>query len=72
MYTVPQNWCIRENYGVDVRTVMKQKDKKEKKSTWYFGDTKTKASVRKIKIGDTLINELKEFKKFQIEQQLTY
>lgn len=62
----------KRNYGVDVREVMKQKGKREEKSAWYFGDTKTKASVRKIKIGDTLIRELKEYKKFQIEQQLTY
>lgn len=62
----------KRNYGVDVRTVMKQKGKKEEKSAWYFGDTKTKSSVRKIKIGDTLIRELKEYRKFQIEQQLIY
>lgn len=62
----------KRNYGVDIRTVMKQKGKKEEKSAWYFGDTKTKASVRKIKIGDTLIRELREYKKFQIEQQLIY
>lgn len=62
----------KRNYGVDVRAVMKQKGKREEKSAWYFGDTKTKASVRKIKIGDTLIKELREYKKFQIEQQLIY
>lgn len=62
----------KRNYGVDIRTVMKQKGKKEEKSAWYFGDTKTKASVRKIKIGDTLIRELREYKKYQIEQQLIY
>ena len=62
----------KRNYGVDVRQVMKQKGKREEKSAWYFGDTKTKSSVRKIKIGDTLIKELKEYKKFQLEQQLLY
>jgi integrase len=62
----------KRNYGVDIRTVMKQKGKKEEKSAWYFGDTKTKSSVRKIKIGDTLIKELREYKKFQLEQQLIY
>lgn len=62
----------KRNYGVDVRAVMKQKGKKEEKSAWYFGDTKTKSSVRKIKIGDTLIKELREYKKFQLEQQLIY
>ena len=62
----------KRNYGVDIRAVMKQKGKKEEKSAWYFGDTKTKSSVRKIKVGDTLIRELREYKKFQIEQQLIY
>ena len=62
----------KRNYGVDIRKVMKEKGKKEEKSAWYFGDTKTKASVRKIKIGDTLIRELREYKKHQIEQQLIY
>ena len=62
----------KRNYGVDVRAVMMLKGKREEKSAWYFGDTKTKASVRKIKIGDTLIKELREYKKLQIEQQLIY
>lgn len=62
----------KRNYGVDVRQVMKQKGKKEEKSAWYFGDTKTGASVRKIKIGDTLIAELKEYRKMQMENQLQY
>ena len=62
----------KRNYGVDVRQVMKQKGKKEEKSAWYFGDTKTLSSVRKIKIGDTLIKELAEYKKMQLEQQLLY
>lgn len=62
----------KRNYGVDVRKVMKEKGKREEKSAWYFGDTKTVASNRKIKIGDTLISELKEYRKFQMEQQLLY
>lgn len=62
----------KRNYGVDIREVMKQKGKREEKSAWYFGDTKTAASVRKIKIGNTLINELKEYKKMQLENQLQY
>lgn len=62
----------KRNYGVDVRKVIKEKGKKEEKSAWYFGDTKTKSSVRKLKIGDTLINELKEYRKMQLEQQLLY
>lgn len=62
----------KRNYGVDIRQVMKQKGKKEEKSAWYFGDTKTDSSVRKIKIGDTLINELREYRKIQLEHQLQY
>lgn len=62
----------KRNYGVDVREVKKQKGKKEEKSAWYFGDTKTPASVRKIKIGDTLVNELREYKKMQMKNQLMY
>ncbi|MBR4932609.1 MAG: site-specific integrase, partial [Alphaproteobacteria bacterium] len=59
-------------YGVDIREVMKQKGKREEKSAWYFGETKTAASVRKIKIGDTLINELREYRKMQLEYQMQY
>ena len=62
----------KRNYGVDVRQVMKKKGKREEKSAWYFGDTKTASSVRKIKIGATLINELKEYKKKQLENQMMY
>ena len=62
----------KRNYGVDVRQVMKQKNKKEEKSAWYFGDPKTVSSNRKIKIGDTLIRELREFRTMQLENQLMY
>lgn len=62
----------KRNYGVDVRQVMKQKNKKEEKSAWYFGDPKTPSSTRKIKIGNTLIQELREFRTMQLENQLMY
>lgn len=62
----------KRNYGIDVRKVMKEKGKKEEKSAWYFGDTKTAASVRKIKIGATLIQELKEYKIMQKQNMLMY
>lgn len=39
---------------------------------WYFGPTKTFTSNRTIKIGDTLINILKKFKKKQKENKLKY
>ena len=62
----------KRNYGLDTRKVMKEKGKKEDKSAWYFGSTKTAGSVRTIKISDTLIKELREYKKMQMEYQLQY
>ena len=62
----------KRNYGVEVRQVLKQKGKKEEKSAWYFGDTKTQASVRKMKIGDTLVKELAEYKRMQSQNKLMY
>lgn len=64
--------AYKRNYGVDVRQVMKEKKKREEKSAWYFGDTKTKGSNRKIKIGSTLIQELREYRTMQLEWQLQY
>ena len=64
--------AYKRNYGVDVRRVMKQKGKREEKSAWYFGDTKTLSSTRKIKIGDTLIKELREYKAIQAQNELLY
>lgn len=64
--------AYKRNYGVDVRQVMKEKGKREEKSAWYFGDPKTKASIRTIKIGDTLVSELKEYKKMQLKNQMLY
>lgn len=60
------------NYGMDVRKVVKEKGKREEKSAWYFGDVKTKASKRKIQIGDTLIKELKEFRTMQLKNKMMY
>ena len=62
----------KRNYGVDARKVKEVKGKKEKRSSWYFGSTKTASSVRTIKIGDTLVRELKEYKKMQLEKQMEY
>lgn len=39
---------------------------------WIRGTTKTKSSVRTIAIGDTLLNDLKRWKKYQKEMQLKY
>lgn len=62
----------KRNYGVDVRRVLKEKGKKEEKSAWYFGDTKTISSMRKIKIGARLVKELKEYKTMQLRNQMMY
>jgi integrase len=39
---------------------------------WYFGSTKTESSVREIKIGKTLIDALKQHKKWQLENKVKY
>ncbi len=44
----------------------------DKNKQWYFGPTKTFTSNRTIKIGNTLINILKKFKKKQMENKLKY
>lgn len=62
----------KRNYGVDVRLVMKQKGKREEKSAWYFGSVKTDSSVRNIKIGKTLIDELKHYKFLQGKHKEIY
>lgn len=64
--------AYKRNYGIDVRKVKKEKGKKEEKSAWYFGDPKTKASFRTIKIGDTLVSELREYKKMQMQNRMVY
>lgn len=63
---------ISINKGIYKRYHTLQDKKLEEKSAWYFGDTKTYSSIRKIKIGKTLVSELKEYKKLQLENQLYY
>lgn len=63
---------IKRNYGVDVRQVLKEKGKKEEKSSWYFGTPKTKSSVRTIKFGNTLYQALKAEKLRQQKNRLLY
>ena len=62
----------KRNYGFDPRNVKREKGKREEKSSWYFGDTKTKSSVRTIKIGDTLLSALKQYRRSQIAKELEY
>ena len=63
---------IKRNYGVDVRQVLKQKGKKEEKSSWYFSTPKTRTSIRSIKFGDTLYMALKTEKLRQKKNRLLY
>lgn len=63
---------VKRNYGVDVRKVLEQKGKKEEKSAWYFGTTKTESSNRTLKFGDTLYNALKHAKAYQKKNRLIY
>lgn len=63
---------LKRNYGVDVRKVLEQKGKKEEKSAWYFGTTKTKSSDRTIKFGETLYNTLKHARTEQKKYRLLY
>ena len=41
-------------------------------TVWYFGTCKTKSSYRTIKIGDTLLNALKEYKEEQERDKTEY
>lgn len=52
---------------IDINKSIAKKDK-----LWYFGPTKNKSSIRRISIGETLIEILKKHKKFQIENRLKY
>lgn len=51
---------------------MKEKGKREERSRWYFAETKTRSSVRTVKIGKRLTEELKEYRKIQMENQMKY
>ena len=63
---------VKRNYGVDVRKVLEQKGKKEEKSAWYFGSTKTYSSNRIVKFGETLYQALKQVKIQQNKNRLLY
>lgn len=54
------------------KQVYKRTRGKDDQAAWYFGDTKTRASVRRIKIGETLVRELQEYKAIQLAQQQEY
>lgn len=48
---------VKRNYGVDVRKVLKEKGKKEEKSSWYFTEPKND-SIRLVRFGETLRDAL--------------
>lgn len=62
----------KRNYGLDIRKAMNEKHKKEERSSWYISTLKTASSKRTIKIGDTLLKELKKYKIEQKKNQLEY
>lgn len=64
---------IKRNYGVDVRSALEKKGKKEEKSSWYLTDRlKTRTSNRTVKFGDTLYNALVSEKNRQEEMEKLY
>lgn len=69
--SVNKQVCKR-NYGVDVRKALKQKGKKEEKSSWYFNTPKTESSNRIIKFGDTLYAILKKENDRQKKNRISY
>ena len=63
---------VKRNFGADIRKVVEQKGKKELRSSWYFGSTKTPTSVRTIKFGETLYQALKAEQISQKKNELKY
>lgn len=63
---------VKRNFGNDVRTVLKVKEKKELKSAWYFADVKTNRSKRIIKFGNNLYNILVNEKILQEQKEKEY
>ena len=63
---------VKRNYGVEIRKVLEQKGKKEEKSSWYFGTTKTESSNRTIKFGNALYAALKHARTAQKKNRLLY
>lgn len=63
---------VKRNFGADVRQAAKKKGKKELKSSWYFSSTKTSASNRTIKFGETLYHALKQEKIQQMKNEVKY
>lgn len=63
---------VKRNFGADVRKVVEKKGKKELRSSWYFTTTKTAASNRVVKFGETLYRALKAEKVSQAKNEMKY
>jgi hypothetical protein len=63
---------VKRNYGNDVRKVIENKGKKEKRPSWYFSTLKTKSSIRSVKFGYSLQKILKEEKVRQAENEMKH
>lgn len=63
---------VKRNFGADARKMINQKGKRQEKSSWYFGTTKTFGSNRTIMIGDYLCSALKKEKTRQLQNELMY
>lgn len=58
--------------NIDDKKITINKILQKKEHAWYFASTKTQSSVREIRIGATLLNILKQHKKWQSENRLKY
>lgn len=47
-------------------------NREQNRTVWTLASAKSAASNRKIKIGDTLVQALKEYRRFQLENRLNY
>lgn len=56
-----------KNQTVDINKIVYKKY-----NAWYFGSTKTKYSVRSIRVGSALTNILKQHKRWQMENRMKY
>lgn len=56
-----------DNGTIDINKLMYKRETK-----WYFGTPKTESSVRNIKIGKTLLDDLKKHKLWQQKNRLKY
>ena len=63
---------VKRNFGSDVRKAVEKTGKKEMRSSWYFTTTKTASSVRTIKFGETLYQELKREYTSQLKNEMKY